>query len=34
MTSELVDQLAPITFSLQPIKLSTSFRFLDVWFNL
>jgi hypothetical protein len=34
LSSELSDLLPPMSFSLQTLKLSTSFRFLGVWFNL
>ncbi|CAB4437131.1 unnamed protein product [Rhizophagus irregularis] len=34
LTSEISNHLPPLSFSLQTLKLSTSFRFLGVWFNL
>jgi hypothetical protein len=34
LTSEISNYLPPMSFSLQALKLSTSFRFLGVWFNL
>ncbi|CAB4440208.1 unnamed protein product [Rhizophagus irregularis] len=34
LTSEISNHLPPMSFSLQALKLSTSFRFLGVWFNL
>ncbi|CAB4419464.1 unnamed protein product [Rhizophagus irregularis] len=34
LTSEISAHLPPLSFSLQALKLSTSFRFLGVWFNL
>ncbi|PKY12854.1 hypothetical protein RhiirB3_424566 [Rhizophagus irregularis] len=34
LDSEILDHLSPMSFSLQALRLSSSFRFLDVWFNL
>ncbi|CAB4434828.1 unnamed protein product [Rhizophagus irregularis] len=34
LNSEIPEFLSPMSFSLQAIKLSTSFHFLGVWFNL
>ncbi|CAB4437355.1 unnamed protein product [Rhizophagus irregularis] len=34
LTSEISNHLPPLSFSLQVLKLSTSFHFLGVWFNL
>ncbi|PKY59459.1 hypothetical protein RhiirA4_482228 [Rhizophagus irregularis] len=34
LTSEISNYLPPMSFSLQALKLSTSFHFLGVWFNL
>lgn len=34
LSSEIPDHLSPLSFSLQALRLSTSFHFLGVWFNL
>jgi hypothetical protein len=34
LSTEISDYLSPMSFSLQALKISTSFRFLGVWFNL